>query len=657
MAKKTDNQLAEMLSAMNLDRAMAARVMFDHRHPQESPDYHARIDALWRSVHPQVVLEVFRGGAKTTKSEEFVTLDALFGTAWYQLLVGESYEKACQSLYNIKTELKTNEKIVAIFGPVEGDIWREHEIVLANGRKIQAVGQDQEQRGFKHGHHRPDRIIIDDVEKRTRIHDQKYRESVWTWIFSEIIPALDPVEGKVRAIGTSLWPSSLIARLRKDPHWVSLVVSICDNVTDFANPAWEARFSSDWIRRKYEEYAKAGQTVAFMREYMCVAMDEANRSFDTTKLVSLPEGPMYLPKLAAIDPARTVRDTSDRTGRAVGGWAGTKLYLYETGGARLRPDEIVAEAFRIDQQYQPIRVGVESNGLEEFLLQPLRGEMLRRRRVIPLQDLRAPGGKKGFILGLQPFVEAGEIVLIGGKEAHPDFVNEMEMYPGGTDDVLNAVAYLIVMRSGKPVYEDFSPDSIAAVDPEPRFPLVLAINQQGQMIAAALMQADGLGLSIFRDWVTYELPDDALAMIYAEIKLTYPGVKVRNFVPADLHEQWTQSPLVSSLRKKGELGSGGFIYNAIGACKNTLRLQVRGQPALLIDPQARWSVNAFAGGYSFEVSASGQPKDTPQENEYSVLMGAIESVVASLEQTSEAIDYNYAYTKDGRKYISTVSAR
>lgn len=639
---------------MNLDRAYAARFLFQHRHPQKTPWFHPQIMTLWQSDHPLVMTECFRGAGKSTLSEEFILLEHLFQNSQYSLLVGESYDKACERLYAIKQEIKTNDRLLEAFGDMTGDTWRENEVILVNGTKIEAVGRDQEQRGYKHGTYRPQRIIIDDAEKRKEIENTKYRREVWRWIFSEILPSLDPTEGKIRVIGTSLHPQSLIMRLKASADWVKLVVPLHSGSGKFDKevdqPNWPSRFNPEWIRTTEGQYTRAGEWISYLREYMCVAVDLDNKTFDVNHLTETAVAPLHLPMLIAYDPARTIRETSDRTGFAAGAWSGTKLYLFETWGKRLLPSEITHDIFRANTQWAPMHLGVETNSLDEFILQPVRSEMLRRRTAVPLMPLRAPGQKGAFIRSLQPFVAAGDLILVG--EDHADLRNEMEAYPGGTDDVLNAVAYLLLMRPGKPVYEDFGPEHIAYQEPDFRYPLILAANHEGQLTTAALLQTDGMTVWVYQDWAGFEPPADFIRQVFVQVKAEYPRLNVSVHSPRDLHERWTTDPLATALRKMNQLQVSGYRNESYGSLKEKMQQTVHHLPCLQVSPQARWTKNGLAGGYCHEVEVGGLPKAEALLNDYAVMVRGIECVVKEWGQQDALSGGHYA-VHEGQRYLTS----
>jgi len=95
-------------------------------------------------------------------------------------------------------------------------------------------------------------------------------------------------------------------------------------------------------------------------------------------------------------------------------------------------------------------IGVERDGLEEWVLQPLRHEQLRRGIIVPIQGYKAPRGKLAFIAALQPFLNAGEITFAKDMAALKQFLS----FPTGKIDFVNALAFALLMRPGQPIYED-----------------------------------------------------------------------------------------------------------------------------------------------------------------------------------------------------------
>ena len=191
---------------------------------------------------------------------------------------------------------------------------------------------------------------------------------------------------------------------------------------------------------------------------MCVAEDPKTKIFKSEMFKVQPRVRTWEPVFAMYDPARTTKATSATTGWAVFSWLSNRLVIWDVGAGLWKPDEIVSHVFAVAEQYNPVTIGVEEDGLNEFLMQPLRHEQLRRNFIIPVQPMRAPKGKIAFIEGLQPFFLAGEISFAKRCE---ELEQQLLGFPAGRIDAPNALAYALRMRPGLVVYEDFGSDNVA----------------------------------------------------------------------------------------------------------------------------------------------------------------------------------------------------
>jgi hypothetical protein len=76
-----------------------------------------------------------------------------------------------------------------------------------------------------------------------------------------------------------------------------------------------------------------------------------------------------------------------------------------------------------------------------------------------------------------------------------------------------------------------------------------------------------------------------------------------------------------------------------------------------VSAHARWTLNAFAGGYCRELGKNGALSAEPVGGPYAVLMAGLESFAAVLKalrrNEEDDLEVNYAYTPEGRRYISS----
>ena len=242
-------QREDLLQVFYKDRVYAHQVLFAHRHPDVTPEFHHNMILDFYSAQPNVVEEAFRGAAKSTIGEECVLLSALFREFAFGLFVGNSYGMACERLAAVKQELTNNDGLIELFGDQHGPVWSESEIVLANGIKMQALGARQSMRGVKHNDERPDLVMIDDLEDEEMVGTPEAILKNRRWFNGTLRPALHPKKGRIRMRGTPLHPQSLIEQLMVNKEWRARRYPICYIDADGEEQAtWPSRFPTEWIR-------------------------------------------------------------------------------------------------------------------------------------------------------------------------------------------------------------------------------------------------------------------------------------------------------------------------------------------------------------------------------------------------------------------------
>ena len=653
-------QREELLCMFNADRIYAHEVLFAHRHKDATPEVHRQTLTNFYSDHPLVAEEAFRGFAKSTLIEECMILKALFRDINFGIFVGNAYGMACERLAAVKQELTNNDGLIELFGDQHGPVWSEGEIVLANGIKIQAIGARQSMRGVKHNQYRPDLAVIDDLEDEEMVSTKEAILKNKRWFNGTLRPALDP-KGQIRMLGTPLHPDALIEQVMKNPDWLTLRFPICYIDDDGVEKAtWPARFPMDWVAKLREQYIGDGALTEFEQEYMCRSESAALKPFKADMIQVAAVRTTYLAKKIIVDPARTVDERrSAQTGYVVESWMGNKLIIHEAFGRFHRPDEIVDTIFKLDEEHSPVEIAVEVDGLEEFLMQPLRNEMLKRGRVLPIVPVRAPKNKDAFITGLQPFYIAREVIH---AKHLPELDAQLLQFPKGRKDILNAEAYALRLRSGRPVYEDFQDAHVAeALELDARRPAFLAMSARPATTAAALIQLIDGTIRIYQCWVENQTPIECFKNIVDDATLA-AGRKVEVIVPVEQFEKYTGSGIPGAARvAHAEVKPAALSATCEGNLKDYLCRTVRGEPALLADMDARWVINALAGGYGRKLSASGVLQDRPEENEYRIIMEAIEAFIGWFGNIQDTRDNDtnrrYDSTKDGRQFLTTLPQR
>jgi len=164
-----------------------------------------------------------RGEAKSTKiSMSFVSWCLVIGAKWYAIIVMDAFEQAAEMLEAIKAELEANPRIASDFPEAcgQGRVWRAGVIVTAHGRKVEAFGSSKKIRGRRHGAHRPDLAICDDIENDENVNTPAQRDKLQSFVTKSVL-SLGPPDDSMDAIlvGTVLHYDSVLARFLKNPLW------------------------------------------------------------------------------------------------------------------------------------------------------------------------------------------------------------------------------------------------------------------------------------------------------------------------------------------------------------------------------------------------------------------------------------------------------
>jgi hypothetical protein len=661
----------EILRKLKANRALAHEVLFKHRHPQASPPFHREMVAGWHSPAKGVLYKVFRGAGKSTLAEEAILIMAGLREFRNCLIIGENYDRAAARLHAVRREIETNDRLERAFGPLRGPSWGDDRLVLSTGAAIQALGKGQSLRGIKHEDMRPDLVFGDDLENRDDCKTPEQRKKTHDWFMLDLEPALDP-SAHMRVAATPLHPESLCETLAKDGtedldeavatgRWLvhKYPMYYSDPLTGEKVSSWPERFPLADIERMEANYHSRGAVQGFRQEFMCESEAPETKAFKRDMMSVEPQVRTWQAVYSMTDPARTVNRNSADTGRVVWSWIRGKLVVWDAVGAQWTPSDIVEDLFKVWGDYHPTWMGFEEDGLNLWASQAIRAEQVKRGVVLPYKAMKAPRGKLDFIRGLQPFFNAREVVF---AKPLPDLQNQLMGFPNGKIDVPNALAYAIAMRPGAPVYDDFSARHCGeGLRPLPGRPVWLCLNATGHAVTGVLAQQIDGALRIFADYVREGDPAAEVGQLIRDATLD-AGAKPRITMGPRHFSTYDNVGLAQAVRKLPmDIEPGLPPERGRNQVRALLQREKSGMPMLLVTDAARWTLNAFAGGYARVLLKAGVLADYAEEGVYRTLMEGLESFAGKLElgySTGEEADATFnAVTHDGRPYRSMLGAR
>jgi predicted phage terminase large subunit-like protein len=269
-----------------------------------------------------VVIVAFRGSGKSTMVTLSYPIWAILGVQQkkFVLILSQTQNQARMHLANIKREFENNELLRADFGPLEeeSDEWGSSSLVLIQyGARLSAASTDQSIRGIRHGKHRPDLIICDDVEDLMSVKTYEGRNKTHNWLTGEVIPAGDN-NTKLVMVGNLLHEDSLLMRVkaRFDAGDMDGVFKAYPVVSDEGQILWPGKYPD--LNAVEAARRKLGNDRAWLREFMLkivpeedqVILQEWIRYYD-----ELPpkDSPSLRYKAIGIDLAISLRNTADFT--------------------------------------------------------------------------------------------------------------------------------------------------------------------------------------------------------------------------------------------------------------------------------------------------------------------------------------------------------
>lgn len=164
-----------------------------------------------------------RGEAKSTLvSQLFALWCSLTGAKHYIVIVMDSIDQAYPMLEAIKAELEFNPRLLCDFPEMtgQGRVWQAATILTRNDCKVQVAGSGKKLRGLRHGPHRPDLCILDDIENDEQVRNPDQRDKLQSWLTKTVLPLGGAgTKFDVVYIGTILHYDSVLARTLANRMW------------------------------------------------------------------------------------------------------------------------------------------------------------------------------------------------------------------------------------------------------------------------------------------------------------------------------------------------------------------------------------------------------------------------------------------------------
>ncbi|GFK94434.1 hypothetical protein NNJEOMEG_02279 [Fundidesulfovibrio magnetotacticus] len=213
------------------DFAFFRRTYFPHYVRHGDSVLHTWLDETLPALvdHPdgqRLAVAAPRGEAKSTVvSLIFVLWCVVTGRKRFIPLIADAFEQAAATLLEpLKAELEANPRLAMDFPEAcgQGRLWNAGVAITAGEVKLQAFGSGKRMRGLRHGPHRPDLVICDDLENDENVRSPDQRDKLESWLARTVLNlsgADDAMD--VILVGTVLHYDSVLSRLLGNKLWRS----------------------------------------------------------------------------------------------------------------------------------------------------------------------------------------------------------------------------------------------------------------------------------------------------------------------------------------------------------------------------------------------------------------------------------------------------
>lgn len=373
------------------------------------------------------------------------------------VIISQTDDQARLHFASLKRELENNELLRAEMGPFETDLWNSNSIILSKfGARITHLSVEKKIRGIKHGHIRPDLLILDDIESLESVKTKEGRDKIYSWLVGEVFPAGD--NAKIIIVGTLLHNDSVLMRLKIgiEKGTRSGIFKYYPLVDTDGNILWPGKFPT--MKEVDELKARIGDNIGWEREYMLrIIQNDSSpikkewiKHYDTLPPVTHPD---YQFSAIGTDFAFSQNTKADKTAmvmaRVFEHNSEQLIYILPNiVNQRLEPEEI--------REYAKMLSDSSGDGQQAFIfIEDTMGQRVfaddLRRDGYPAEEVRISGDKYNRVAVKAHLVQTAKVLF-------PRVENELEgqlVYFGTErfDDLVDAFSLLLSGISSKKINE------------------------------------------------------------------------------------------------------------------------------------------------------------------------------------------------------------
>lgn len=400
-------------------------------------EIHYRLADKYFGTDKQVLIESFRGSAKSTMMEWFIIYAAAlgsvpnFGRVEFIAFIGDSAENGVKNFFrNVAGKIERSE-FLQQFIKIQRKTDSEMELVNVDGNQlnIKGYGMRTNIRGVRYKGVRPDIVVMDDVTTNEALTSEVIQNTIDDNFYKAIVPALHPTRYRMFVIGTPISERDILYQLSQNPKWVVHKFPICEKFPcskEEFKGNWTDRFPYEAVKEKYDMYKAAGKSQDFAQEYMLELLDTSDLLVEEDDIKWFDPNIVKKNKdkynfYITTDFATSTKKSADYSVISV--WAinnNGDWMLVDGQCKRQNMQDNLDDLFRYVTRWKPLSVGIESSGQQGGFLSILEDMMISRNTWFQLarkKGSKEPGIRPTtdkvtrFITGVQPMFKQGKVWL------------------------------------------------------------------------------------------------------------------------------------------------------------------------------------------------------------------------------------------------------
>ena len=366
-----------------------------------------------------------RGAAKSTNMDVFVPMWLMaqeHREINVMVLVGKSEDNAKTLLGDIQAELQYNQRYIHDFGEQYNvGTWEEGEFVTRSEVAFFARGRGQSPRGLRYRSHRPDYVIIDDLDDDELVESPARVTKLFDWVRSALFGTLDGGRGRFIMVGNLIAKNSVLAKWCDIKSVHVTKVNIYDNKGGIS-------WASKWTPQEVKDIENVVGYRAFQKEYMNNPIIEgAIFRNEWIRWGKRPAWSKFSEIVLYIDPSFKGSIKNDYKAAKLWGKAGTTLYHLRAFVRQSSVAEMVRWCYDLyewtREQGISVRWYMEANFMQDTILDEFRREGELRSYQLPITgDKRKKPDKFQRVEAISPLWERGFVVYDETQKDDPDML-------------------------------------------------------------------------------------------------------------------------------------------------------------------------------------------------------------------------------------------